>query len=118
MVLKKSETKFPRRGEVYWIDLEPTRGGETKKTRPGLIISNDIGNEFSNVVMVAPITSKVKRVYPTEVKTLIAGKSAKIMLHQCRAVDKSTRILDKIYDVDSKTMANAEKAIAIVFGLS
>jgi mRNA interferase MazF len=51
---------FPRRGEIYWVNLEPTIGSETQKTRPGLIISNDIGNEMSNMVIIAPITSKIK----------------------------------------------------------
>ena len=54
---------YPKRGEIYWTDVEPTSEGETKKKRPGLIVSNDIGNEVSEVVMVAPITSKVARVY-------------------------------------------------------
>src|SRR5438477_428265 len=52
--------KFPMRGEIYWINLDPVIGSETKKTRPGLIISNDIGNEMSEVVIIAPITSKMK----------------------------------------------------------
>lgn len=59
-----SGKKFPRRGEVYLVDLEPAIGGETQKICPGLVVSNDIGDEVSSVVNVAPITSKVKNVYP------------------------------------------------------
>lgn len=116
MVLMSGE-KNPKRGEIYWVDLEPAIGGETKKKRPGLIVSNDIGNEVSLIVMVAPITSKIKRVHPFEVKTLVNGKPAKIMLNQCKALDKS-RLKDKIGNVDSDTLRNVEEAIKIVFGIT
>lgn len=108
---------YPKRGEIYWVDLEPVRGGESKKTRPGLIVSNDIGNEMSKVVIIAPITSKILRVYPFEVKTFVDGRSAKIMLNQCRAIDKS-RLLRKMGEIDFETMRAAEEAIKIVFALS
>jgi mRNA interferase MazF len=109
--------KYPRRGEIYWVNLEPAIGGETKKIRPGLIVSNDMGNEVSRVVMVAPITSKIKHIYPFEVKILLDGKPAKIMFNQCKALDKS-RLQKKIDEVDSDTMRNVEDAIKIVFELS
>lgn len=109
--------QFPKRGEIYWVNLDPSVGGETKKTRPALLVSNDIGNEMANIVMVAPITSKVKNVYPFEVKVLVNGKAGKIMLNQCRAVDKS-RLISKIDDIDQETMKSVEDAIKIVFGLS
>ncbi|NGX60084.1 MAG: Endoribonuclease EndoA [Chlamydiae bacterium] len=108
---------FPKRGDIYWVNLDPTIGGETKKTRPALIISNDIGNETSKIVIVAPITSKVKNVYPFEVKTFVNGKAAKVMLNQCRAVDKS-RLITKIGSIEQKNMKSAEDAIKIVFGLN
>ncbi len=112
----KSGNKFPKRGEVYWVNLDPTRGGEIQKTRPGLVVSNDVGNEFSNVVMIAPITSKVTRIYPTESKTIVDGKKAKIMLHQCRAIDKS-RLSKKICEISPEAMLDVERAIKIVFAL-
>jgi len=107
----------PKRGEIYWVDLEPAIGGETKKIRPGLIVSNDVGNEVSLVIMVAPITSKVKQVYPFEVKITLNGKPAKIMLNQCKALDKS-RLKEKIGFVDIDEMKQAEEAIKVVFGLT
>jgi mRNA interferase MazF len=112
-----SGDKFPKRGEVYWVELDPARGGETQKTRPGLVVSNDIGNEVSNVIMIAPITSKVRNVYPFEVKTTVSKKPAKIMLNQCRALDKS-RLMDKIGAVDSETMKAVSEAIKLVFGIN
>ena len=59
--------EFPKRGDIYWVDLDPTKGTEIQKTRPGLIVSNDEANEFSSIVMVAPITSNVKKIYPFQV---------------------------------------------------
>jgi mRNA interferase MazF len=112
-----SGKKFPKRGEIYWVELDPVRGGESKKTRPGLVVSNDIGNEVSSVIMIAPITSKVRKAYPFEVITSISGKPAKIMLNQCRALDKS-RIGNLIEDVDVKTMEAVVEAIKIVFAIN
>ena len=111
-----SGRKFPRRGEIYWVDLEPTRGGETQKKRPCLIISNDTGNELSKVVIIAPITSKVLRIYPFEVATMIDGKDAKIMINQCRAVDKS-RLLGSLGSIDDDTLDLVEEAIRVVFAI-
>lgn len=67
--------------------------------------------------MIAPITSKISRVYPFEVKTIVENKPAKIMLNQCRAVDKS-RLNKKIGEVDADTMKAVEEAIKLVFSIS
>ena len=108
---------FPKRGEIYWVNLEPTKGGEVKKTRPSLVISNDIGNEVSSVIIIAPITSQIKNIYPFEVEITVDGKPAKIMLNQSRAIDKS-RLGRKINSVDNDTIKAVEEALKIVFGLS
>ena len=112
----KKNKEYPKRGEVYWVKLDPVVGTETSKIRPGLIVSNDIGNEESNLVMIAPITSKVDRVYPFEVKILFNNKPSKIMLNQCRALDKE-RLGDKMGVVDHKTMNEVNEAIKVVFSL-
>lgn len=112
-----SGNAYPKRGEIYWVDLDPAIGGEIQKTRPCLIVSNDTGNEVSRIIMVAPITSKVKHVYPFEVKIALNGKPAKIMLNQCKALDKS-RLKNKIGSVNVSTMRDAEEAIKIVFGIN
>jgi mRNA interferase MazF len=116
-LMSGKQADFPKRGEIYWVNLDPTVGGETKKRRPALVVSNDIGNELSSVIMVAPITSKIRQVYPFEVKISLTGKPGKIMLNQCRAVDKS-RLNGKIDSTDRETMTSVEEAIKIVFGLS
>lgn len=112
-----SGKRFPRRGEIYWVDLDPTQGAEIQKKRPALVVSNDVGNEASKLVMIAPITSKVKFLCSFEVPINLKGKSAKIMLNQCRAVDKK-RLGDKIDEIDGEVMKKVEESIKIVFALT
>ena len=83
----------PLRGEIYWVALDPTVGTEIAKTRPSLIISNDVGNRSSQRVIVAPITSQgTGRIYPFEV-LVPAGEggltqTSKVLLSQIRTIDK------------------------------
>jgi len=114
--------RFPKRGEVFWVNLDPTIGSEAQKLRPGLILSNDIGNELSHLVIIAPITSRVDEVYPFEVSLIVKGskgegKLAKAMINQCRAVDKS-RLKSKICDVSIEVMNRVDEAIKIVFSIA
>lgn len=114
---KKSGKSFPKKGEVYWVSLDPTQGNEIQKTRPGLVISNDMGNEHTNVVIIAPITSNPSRIYQVEARAIIDGKKAKITPQQCRAIDKS-RLGKKIEKVEKEVMVDVERALKIVFDLS
>jgi mRNA interferase MazF len=107
---------FPKRGEIYWVDLDPTKGRETQKTRPGLVLSSNTANRSSDLIMIAPITSQVKNVYPFEVRFFLEDKPAKIMLNQCRAVDK-VRLFGKIGKIALDVMDQVEDAIRVVFGL-
>lgn len=59
-----------KRGKIYLANLDPTIGGEIKKTRPVLIVSNDINNRYNLVVTVLPITSSIDKIYPFEVSSL------------------------------------------------
>ncbi len=112
-----SGKKFPHRGEVYWVNLNPTVGSETQKKRPCLVVSSDLINEVSPVVIIAPITSNVKKCYSCEVKSQIGKKIGKIMLHQCRSIDKS-RLEDRLIHLDFDIMSRVDEAIKIAFGLS
>lgn len=84
---------YPKRGEVYWVKLDPAVGSEISKTRPAVIISNDTGNRYSDRVIVAPLTSRgLERVYPFEVKLKPedgASDASKVLLDQIRTIDKS-----------------------------
>ena len=76
-----------KRGEVYWVNLDPTVGTEIQKTRPGLVVSPDDLNISLPRVIIAPLTSKgTKLGCRPEVE--FEGKKALILLDQLRCVDK------------------------------
>ena len=109
--------KYPKRGEIYWVKLAPTIGSETSKTRPGLILSNNIGNEITNRVIVAPITSNIEKIYPFEVKIMIGNKESKVMLDQIRVIDKS-RLGEILGEISHNELKNIEKALKLVLDIS
>lgn len=86
-----------KRGEVYWVNLDPTMGSEVKKRRPAVILSPDEMNRSLPVVIVAPITSS-RKLWPTRVDITLSGKPGQIMLEQIRTVDKS-RLMKRIAEV-------------------
>lgn len=75
------------RGEVFWVNLNPTQGAEVNKVRPCLIVSPNQANQHLKTVLVAPITSSVHE-YPTRVPCIIQNKFGEIMLDQMRSVSK------------------------------
>lgn len=96
--------EYPKKGEVYLVNFDPTIGHEAKKKRPAIILSNDIHNQFSPLATVAPLSSNTKNVYPFEVYIPrgLANLDAdsKIMIIQLRSVDKK-RLLKKIGSIDN-----------------
>jgi mRNA interferase MazF len=87
-----------RRGEVYWVNLDPTIGSETRKTRPALVISPDDMNAALPRVIVAPLTSKGQPL-GCRPELRFKGKRARILLDQLRAVDKR-RLGGKLGEID------------------
>ncbi|TDO08646.1 mRNA interferase MazF [Halomonas ventosae] len=86
-----------RRGEVYWVNLDPTVGTEIRKTRPALILSPDDMNAALPRIIVAPVTSKGQ---PLGCRPTLSfqGKPVRILLDQLRSIDKR-RVLDKMGDI-------------------
>lgn len=108
---------FPRRGEVYWVSLDPTVGSEIAKTRPAVIISNDIGNQHAERVIVAPISSGgAGNVYPFEVRVPAGeaglAKVSKVLLDQIRTVDKA-RLGNRIGVLTGERMQEIARAIRV-----
>jgi mRNA interferase MazF len=110
-----------RRGELYYADLNPVKGHEQGGRRPVLIIQNDIGNQFSPITIVAPLTTSFsQKIYPTEVR-LVAGTGglsqvSSVLLNQIKAIDKS-RLEERIGKLDEWVMHRVDEAIKISLGL-
>ena len=82
-----------RHGDIYFAALDPALGSDEQKTRPGIIVSNDLANRASSLVTVIPMTSNRTRVFPFEVALETndtgLGKDAKSMAQQVRTLDKA-----------------------------
>jgi mRNA interferase MazF len=113
---------FPRRGDLYLVEFDPARGHEIQKTRPALIIQNDIGNQYSQVTIVAAITSRLSPTpYPVEV-VVAASKGnglsvpSAIQLGQIRSVDRE-RLVKRLGTLDMAAMRKVDRALKISLGL-
>ncbi len=115
--MKQTTGNHPKRGDIYWVSFDPAQGTEVQKTRPAVIISNDMFNKNLNRVIVAPITSNVKNIFDFDCEVCIQGKKGKIMLDQLRTIDKS-RLTSKIEVLDSKILEKLEEALKITFNLA
>jgi mRNA interferase MazF len=110
-----------KRGEIYIVNFDPVIGSEISKSRPALVLQNDIANHYSPVTIVAAISSHYgNRVYPTEV--LInppeggLSETSVALLNQIRTIDKR-RIVKKLGGLNSETMEKVDRAISISLGI-
>ena len=78
-----------QRGEVWWVNFDPSIGGEIQKQRPAVILSNDVSNRHLNRVQVVPLTSKVDRLYPSEAYVMLGERQNKALADQIATVSKS-----------------------------
>lgn len=101
-----------KRGEVWWVNFDPSVGGEIKKKRPAVIVSNDAANKFLNRVQVVPLTSKTERLYPSEAVVTYKGKESKAMADQLATVSKK-RFFNPAGAISSEDMRKVEEAIKV-----
>ncbi len=106
----------PKRGDVYWVALDPARGSEIQKTRPAVIISNNSCNVFGSRVVVLPLTSNVESLYPGEAVVVVKGKRSRALGDQIRSLDKS-RLRSKIAALNQDEMTAVDEAVRITLGL-
>jgi mRNA interferase MazF len=108
-----------KRGEIWWVNLDPTVGSETAKKRPCVILQNDVGNTLSNTTMVAPLL-KGSKTYPfvVNVEATVANgldEARGIHLEQMRVVD-NRRIDNKLGTLEDNYWGAIEKAVCLVLG--
>ncbi len=105
-----------QRGEVWWVNFDPSIGGEIQKQRPAVIISNDMSNKFLNRVQVIPLTSKVERLYPSEAYVSLNGQQHKAMADQVTTVSK-TRLSNQMGLLSKADLQKVEQALKVQLGL-
>ena len=105
-----------RRGEVWWVTFDPSVGEETQKTRPAIIVSNDLSNKFLGRLQVVPLTRKVEKLYPGEAYVTLNSTQVKAMADQITTVSKK-RVGNLVGHMSKSDMQEIERALRVQLDL-
>ncbi len=106
-----------KRGEIWWVNLDPTLGSEIKKRRPCVIVSNDASNRAQSRVQVAPMTSsKPAKIYPWEAAISLGGDKSKALADQIRTVSKM-RLINLAGAANAREMSALNDALRFQLSL-
>ena len=108
--------RSPRRGEVWWVALDPAVGTEIRKTRPAVVVSNDSCNRYGSRVVVLPVTSHVESLYPGEALVEVDGKPARALGDQIRSLDRA-RMRRRLDTLSEDDMRAVDEALRVTLGL-
>jgi mRNA interferase MazF len=107
---------IPQRNDIWWVAFDPSVGGEIRKTRPAVIVSNDSANRHLNRIQVVPLTSRTNRLYRSEALVTMRGEPRKALINQLTTVSK-LRLRSFIGRVSSMEMEAIERAIRFQLSL-
>jgi len=121
-VAPRPRLAFPRRGEVYLVSFDPTLGAEIKKTRPALVIQNDVANRWSPITIVAAISSRIDEpTSPTDVRVDPPEGSLRaasvVLLNQLRSIDRR-RLVRRLGRLRPETIKRVDRALQVCLGLA
>jgi mRNA interferase MazF len=100
---------------VWWVSFDPSLGGEIRKTRPAVVLSNNAANTALNRVVVVPLTSQTANLYPGEAMVMLNGEQSKAKADQIATASKQ-RLLNKAGTLSSADLAAVEKAVLLQLG--
>ena len=108
---------IPRRGEIWWVALDPSLGSEISKTRPCVILTRDLVNQHRRTVVVVPLSSTPSAHPPIRVAVACDGKSAVAVVDQIRAVSKE-RLKSKIGDATTQETNGIAEALREILDIT
>lgn len=105
-----------RRGDVWWVSFDPSLGGEIRKTRPAVILSNNAANSVLDRVVVVPLSSQTEKLYPSEALVSVGERQSKAMADQIMTASKQ-RLQNRIGSLSSGDLQAVEGALLLHLGI-
>lgn len=105
-----------QRGEIWWVNFDPSVGQEVKKKRPAIIISNNTSNKYLKRYQVIPLSTQVGKIYPSEAIVRLAGKKSKAMADQLTTVSE-LRFINKAGTITQDELVEVEQIVKLQLGL-